>query len=368
MKKNKKLKIILIIIGVIIFLSTSIFVFANNLLNKVNYTDWSDTEIIDASELEIETEEIEDIEIEEIEPENVQLEEIDPLEAIPDVSNILLIGEENIYKDNRGRTDSMMILTINKIEKSVKITSLMRDSYVKIPDHQDNRLNAAYSMGGVPLLVDTIETNFGITIDNTVLVNFNAFEKIIDILGGVDIELTESECEYLNETNYISKEECRTCVPGINHFNGTQALGYARIRYVKSINGEANDFGRTNRQRTILSALFEKYKTANLTTLLNLMNEILPYITTDMTKSEIIDYVTAVVFMMPDEIESFRLPMDNSYQGVSIRGMSVLNLDWDANRSALKTFIYGDLIEEENIEETNSQENETTNNESVEIN
>ena len=347
---KKKNKILLIIIGTIILISASIFVFANNLLNKVNYTDWSNTKVVNTSTIEVETEkneEIENSEIEKIESENIQLEEIDPLKSIPEVSNILLIGEENVYKDDRGRTDSMMILSLNKKDKSIKLISLMRDSYVKIPNHKDNRLNAAYSIGGVPLLIDTIQTNFGITINNTILVNFEAFEKIIDILGGVDIEITQTECEYLNKTNYISKEESRICVPGINHFNGIQALGYARIRYVKGITGETNDFGRTNRQRTLLLALFEKYKTSNLTTLLSLMNEILPYITTDMTKSEIINYIKAVLVMMPNEIETFRIPMDDSYKSVSIKGMSVLNLDWDKNREGLKSFIYGDLVPKE---------------------
>lgn len=349
MSKNKK--IILIIIAIFIFLIGGIFIFADSILSKVNYTDWSNEEIVSETELIKETEELENLE--EIKPEEVIVETIDPLESIPEVSNILLIGEENVYNDKRGRTDSMMILTVNKHEKSLKLTSLMRDSYVKIPEHQDNRLNAAYSIAGVPLLKETIETNYGITIDNTALVNFEAFEKIIDVLGGVDIEITQAECDYLNDNNYISEEENRTLSPGINHFNGNQALGYARIRYVKCIDGEANDFGRTSRQRILLTALFEKYKTSNLTILLDLMNEILPYITTDMTKSQIINYVTAIVAMMPNEIETFRLPIDEGYQGVSIRKMSVLNLDWKKNREALKTFIYGDLIQNSNEELSN---------------
>lgn len=341
----KKKKIIIGVICALIVIILGIIVYANNMLNKINYTNWEDSQKISDEDLDVDTEEV-DENLTKVNPEDIDINNVDPLDSIPDVSNILLIGEENIFGDERGRTDSMMILSINKIEKSVKLTSLMRDSYVKIPNHKDNRLNASYSLGGVPLLKETIENNYGITLDNTVLVNFETFEKIIDILGGVDIEITQEECDYLNANNYISEEENRDLKPGINTFNGNQALGYARIRYVKGIDGELNDFGRTNRQRTLLTAIFNKYKTSNLNTLLDLMNEILPYIKTDMSKTDIINYLTAIVAMKPNEIETFRLPIDNSYEGVSIRKMAVLNLDWDKNREALKNFIYGDLLED----------------------
>ena len=262
------------------------------------------------------------------------------METLPEVSNILLIGEENVYNDARGRTDSMMILSINTKNKTLKLVSLMRDSYVQIPGYKDNRLNTAYALGGVPLLKETIETNFGIQIDNTALVDFEAFEKIIDILGGVDIEITEKECEYLNNSNYISEEDNRILTPGINHFNGNQALGYSRIRYVTSINGESSDFGRTNRHRTVLNALFKEYKDADITDLVKLMNEALPYVTTDITNMQALTYLTAVITMSPDEIETMRIPIDGGYENVSIRKMAVLQLDMEKNREALKNFLY----------------------------
>lgn len=352
---KKKITIIISSIVLIIFLIISgICLYANNVLNKINYDDWSNVEEISDEDLIIEkenTEELQKLEI--VEEDKVEFSEEEILAKIPNVSNILLIGEENQFGDTRGRTDSMMVLTINTSDKTLKLTSLMRDTYVKIPNHQDNRLNAAYNLGGVPLLVDTIETNYGITIDNSVLVNFEAFSKIIDILGGVDVELTEDEAEYLNSTNYITQNDKDIiCYAGKNHFNGIQSLGYCRVRYVKCIDGQANDFGRTSRQRIVLSQLYQNYKNANLTTLLNLVNEILPYITTDMTKDEIINYVTAVVTMNPNKIQTFRLPIDGGYNSVSIRGMSVLNLDWEKNVKELKTFLYGDLIEVKEAKKT----------------
>lgn len=355
----KKKKILMFFLLFLIIFITIGFIFVNAFLSKVNYTDWSNTTHISEEEViqEIikEEETNEDLkDLEEVKPEDVIIETVNPLDSIPNISNILLVGEENYYNDARGRTDSMMILTIDKINGTLKLTSIMRDSYVTIPNYQDNRINAAYAIGGIPLLKETIETNYGITIDNTALVNFEAFQKIIDILGGVDIELTAAEAKYLNSNNYIKEEENRNVIEGVNHFNGSQALGYARIRKVKEIDGESNDFGRTSRQRRVLSTLFDEYKSASLPTLLELANKILPYITTDMSKDEIIDYITAIVFMAPDEIETFRLPIDNGYTNVSIRGMSVLQIDWETNRNALKEFIYGiDL--EENTDTTNTE-------------
>lgn len=333
----KTKKILLILLAFLIFLIGGVFIIANAVLNKMNYTDWSDTKYL--KETDILTEEENTENLQEIDSSDVVFENNYDLTNLPEVSNILLIGEENVYEDTRGRTDSMMILSINTKTKSLKLISLMRDSYVQIPGYQDNRLNAAYALGGVPLLKETIETNFGIQLDNTALVNFDAFESIIDILGGVDIEITEEECEYLNQTNYISKEENRTLVPGLNHLNGNQALGYSRIRYVKGINGESADFGRTNRHRTLLNALYKEYKSSDLTTLMKLMNEILPYITTDISHMEAMNYVMAVLTMSPDSIETLRLPIDEGYNSVSIRKMAVLQLDMDKNREALQEFL-----------------------------
>ncbi len=333
----KTKKILLILLAFFIFLIGGTILIANAMLNKMNYTDWSDTEYLTEADILEEEENIENLK--KVESSEISFDNYDSLEKIPEISNILLIGEENIFEDNRGRTDSMMILSINTNTKSLKLISFMRDSYVQIPGYQDNRLNTAYALGGVPLLKETIETNFGIQIDNTALVNFDAFEHIINILGGVDIEITEEECDYLNKTNYISEEDNRTLKPGLNHFNGNQALGYARIRYVTSINGESSDFGRTNRHRTLLNALYKNYKSSDVTTLIKLMNEILPYITTDISNMEALNYLMAVITMKPNELETLRIPIDGGYEPVSIRKMAVLQLDIDKNREALQEFL-----------------------------
>lgn len=261
------------------------------------------------------------------------------------VVNILLIGEEAINDGSLGRSDSSMIATLNTVEKSIKLTSVMRDMYVTIPGYKNNKLNAAFHNGGGVLLAETIEQNFGIEIDGYVRVNFEAFEKIVDELGGVDIELTSEEAYYLNTTNYISKKKNRCVKEGLQTLNGNQALGYCRVRYKTASNGEANDFGRTYRQRTVLKAIFDKYKHQNIVNMISIATELLSYVKTNMTKSEMISYLTTAASFGTLELETFRIPLDNTYDGQKIDGKAVLVVDFDANKKGLRDFIYAGIAD-----------------------
>lgn len=263
------------------------------------------------------------------------------------IINILLLGEENIGSyTSRGRTDMIVLATIDTISKTVKLTSLMRDSFVQIPGYDDNRINAAYALGGVPLLYATIEKNFGITPDSYCLVRFDDFEKIVDSVGGVDITLSAKEAKYLNKTNYISKPEYRTVKEGVNHMNGNQVLGYCRVRYVAK-DGEKNDFGRTTRHRVAISALIDKVKDLGYADLVRVGLECLPMVTTDVTEVEIERYTQMILDIGGKDItiKEMRIPMDGTYKFVTIRKMSVTQLDIAKNREALHDFIYGDYVE-----------------------
>lgn len=263
------------------------------------------------------------------------------------IINILLLGEENIGSyTSRGRTDMIVLATIDTISKTVKLTSLMRDSFVQIPGYDDNRINAAYALGGVPLLYATIEKNFGITPDSYCLVRFDDFEKIVDSVGGVDITLSAKEAKYLNKTNYISKPEYRTVKEGVNHMNGNQVLGYCRVRYVAK-DGEKNDFGRTTRHRVAISALIDKVKDLGYADLVRVGLECLPMVTTDVTEVEIERYTQMILDIGGKDItiKEMRIPMDGTYKFVTIRKMSVTQLDIAKNREALHDFIYGEYVE-----------------------
>lgn len=262
------------------------------------------------------------------------------------VVNILLIGVEEI--EGASNTDSMIIATMNTKDKSLKLTSLMRDLYVEIPGYSNNRLNSAYAKGGIDLLYDTIELNFGIPLDGYAKVNFSAFEQIVDIIGGVEITLTEKEAYYLNTTNYISDPANRNVVPGTQMVNGNQALGYSRVRKV-STGTESNDFGRTQRQRAVLNSIFDKVKSKNVIELGLLMNEILTKvkIETDITQNEFNDYLEEAVSLKVNKLENYRIPSDGNYKNSKVQLGSLMQevlepTDWDATRAEIRKYIYGD--------------------------
>ena len=196
----------------------------------------------------------------------------------------------------------------------------MRDMYVEIPGYTDNRFNAAYSYGGVRLLYQTIAQNFELKLDGYMVVDFAAFKTVIDTIGGVDIELTDWEHEYL--TTAYKKGSVLKLKKGVNRMNGTQALAYTRIRQDKTA-----DFGRTQRQRNVVESIFKEVKTMPMTKWITLAEEILPYISTDLTNDQIMSYMTSVITMGTTEINQMRIPVDNGYTNQTIRKMQVLVID-----------------------------------------
>lgn len=251
------------------------------------------------------------------------------------VVNILLIGtDKRSYSTEDGRSDSTMIATIDGKHKRLKVTSLMRDMYVSIPGHEDNRFNAAYSFGGVTLLYQTIAQNFGIKLDGYVQVDFVAFKGVINQIGGVKVDLTEWECNFL-KNKYPDYGRAQKLKAGTNRLNGWLALAYSRIRY-----DENGDFGRTQRQRNIIQGAFKKIKSMPMSKIQKLMKNISEYITTDLTNKEILSYISNVLFMGTLDIDQFRLPVDGNYTDETIRGMEVLVLDLPVNKQALSEFIF----------------------------
>lgn len=268
-----------------------------------------------------------------------------PVKVEKDVINILLIGVEEI--GGASNTDSLMIASMNTKDKSVKLTSIMRDLYVEIPGHDNNKINATYAIGGMELLYQTISRDFGIDIDGYVKVNFEAFEKIVDLVGGVDVTLTSKEAYYLNTTNYISNPAYRNVHEGTQTMNGNQALGYCRVRKV-STGTENNDFGRTQRQRAVLNSIFDKVKDMDVFSLVGLMDKFLTQvdIDTDITNSEFNNYLQLGVSLKLKELENYRIPSDGNYgsQRVQIGKYNVdvlVPTDWEATRAEIHEFIYG---------------------------
>ena len=258
------------------------------------------------------------------------------------VSSFLIFGIEEI--EGAKNTDAMLIASINTKDNTIKLTSLLRDTLVKIPGHNPNKLNAVYTLGGASLLVETVEQNYRVKIDGYAFINFEAFESVVNLLGGVPIQLGEQEAKYLNTTNYISNKAYRNVVPGWNTLNGNQALGYVRVRRVPTLGGANDDYGRTLRQRRVMSAIFNQYKGKNLFDLLSVTQKCLGYVKTDVTQKQIELMLEDVVENMISSLDTFRVPVNgmfddpSSYGGVSYP----LVLDWDSNIKELYKFIFLD--------------------------
>lgn len=278
------------------------------------------------------------------------------LDKDTEIVNILLVGadknaDEQNKKGAERRSDSMMIATMDIKHSKLKITSLMRDLYVEIPGHGGNKLNAAYSIGGIQLLYETIAENFGIQMDGYAEVNFDAFVNVIDKLGGIEVTLTESEAKHLNDTNYIKRKKYRNVKVGLQKINGYQALGYCRIRYGKrqangkypgvyTASGKGDDYGRTERQRLTIQAVLKKIKTLSPMELLELAEVILPNIKTDVSKDMIYSYLMTVIKMGTTELKQFSVPIEGGFTSQMINGGQCLVPDLQANKNALRKFIF----------------------------
>lgn len=264
------------------------------------------------------------------------------------VTNILLIGNDSRKNGGDGRSDAMILVSISNQTKTIYMTSLLRDIYVEIPGHEGNRLNAAYSFGGPELLLETIKLNFDIEVNRYVQVNFQAFANLIDAVGGVDLELTNDEVQlvnaYLNEYNMLENRPIDTDylpgdASGLLHLNGPQALAYSRNRYIGS------DFGRTERQRKILEAVFRQLPSSMLTNLDDMIDGILPNLTTNISKSECYALSLDAPKLLTYELVQASIPIESSYQNVTIRKMSVLQVDFEKNKEFIRTQIYGESEE-----------------------
>lgn len=249
--------------------------------------------------------------------------------------NILLVGQDRREGQGRQRSDSMILVSVNKSNNTVTLTSFMRDQYVQIPGYKPNKLNAAYAFGGMQLLTKTLKLNFGVEIDGIVEVDFGGFESIIDLLGGVDVTLTEAEAKYLNDL-YEAKLLDSPVVVGKNHLNAKQALVYVGIREIDT------DYARARRQRTVILGLIDAYKDLPLDQMLGLLDEILPLVTTNLTNSQILSYAIDCFPMLASaNVQTLRIPVEGTFIGglVEVRpgyyGWYQHSIDFEANRDVL---------------------------------
>lgn len=331
------LKLLCTVLGLILAAMLAVTVYFQYLMNRINYVDPEDHYTLSLEELEEylagETDTAADPDAPTMDPDAVDFGNANiQIGGDSNILNILLIGQDRREGESRARSDSMILCTFNKETKQLILTSILRDLYVQIPGYQSNRVNVAYAAGGMQLLNETLEKNFGIQVDGNVEVDFTQFQTIVDLLGGVSIDLRQDEANLLNKT------PGNALTAGVNLLTGEQALQYARIR---SLDADG-DFSRTNRQRKVINAILDAYKNASLPTILSLLDDILPMITTDMNNLQIIAYALELFPLLSDvTIVSQRIPADGTYSGQMIRGMAVLVADMDATRQLLEETLLG---------------------------
>lgn len=277
------------------------------------------------------------------------------------ILNVMLFGVDYAQEGENSRSDSMIMLSVDNRHKKLKLTTFMRDTWVNIPDYGYDKLTHAYSYGGAALTIQTIESNFGIKVDRYAVVDYESFKSIVDILGGVDIELTEDEIGYINFQMYINDktgntpQETITDPPGVVHLNGREALWYARDRGFDDVNYpgvvfEGDDWDRTRRQRNFLSVVFESMKDASLPQIVSIVGEVGPLITTNFKKDEITTLVANSLKYLQYDVEQYYVPQGEigtlwKYSDPSINNDYIEIIDMDTVRNDFAKFIFEDLID-----------------------
>lgn len=296
--------IFLIIVGVLGF---GVFKVANDLLSEINY----DNDLIRQNEFVNE----------------------DDLFKSDEVTNILLIGVDRRDADESSRSDTMMLLSIDRANEKIKLTSFMRDMWVEIPGKGYSKINSSCMWGGPKLVMDTIEYNFNVDIDDYMLVDFDMFTKIVDGLGGVQVEVTEKEAAYFGSgRKYAPPMKIEA---GNTLLNGEEALWYCRIRYLD------DDFHRTERQRKVISAIINKAKETKPKELIKISKDVMPYVETSIPQNELMKLGIGALFSyMHYDIEQQQIPASKTWEYGSRNGMDVILIDVEANKNILYDFIY----------------------------
>lgn len=261
------------------------------------------------------------------------------------IENILLIGLDGTNDKFPKRSDTMIILTIDKLNKSLKLTSLARDTLVKIPGRGEEKLTHAYAYGQEELLMQTINENFDLDIKDYAVVNFKSFIDIVDIIGGVDINVNEKEIHHLNEVikecygvNHEDTKNIEYITSSGNHnLNGYQALAYARIRKLDTI------YKRDERQRLILTNIAHKLSDVSISKYLQIAKSILRHIKVNIAFNKIIDLAFIAHELASYDISQLEFPISEYREEGRIgeRGTYVVKWDKNKNIELLHQFIYG---------------------------
>ena len=237
------------------------------------------------------------------------------------ITNILLLGIDN----QENASDAMMVFSLDKDTNTAKLTSIMRDLSVDLgPNAEKHKINYAYNVGGVEESVKVVNREFDLDINKYVKVSFDGLVDVIDYIGGININITESERKIIG----VPKS-------GNVTLNGKQALAYSRIRKID------NDYQRTSRQRKVLMAIFNKAKSISVSSYPKALADLSSNVETNLSTFELLDLAKAVMSLSSDDLEGFRIPIDGTSHDSMDKGIYYLEWDRAANKKAIHDFIYG---------------------------
>ena len=346
-KKGRAKRVLCVILSVILLIFGSGLLYYYSILNSMNFKDITKPSNTDSTDPSIAA----------LSGDGTQLSLTDG-ELLQDskVLNVMLFGEDNSKGADHGRSDTMIMLSIDNRHKKLKLTSFQRDTYVYIPNYGYNKLNASYTYGGATLAIQTIEANFGIKIDRYAVVDFNSFIDIIDTLGGIDMELTQDEIDYINYQMYKNEQTDNptliTDAPGVVHLTGQQALWYSRNRGLSigedgnTIGIDGDDWDRTSRQRKLLETVFNDMKSADLGQIISIVGAVGPLITTNLKKDEITALVSHSLTYLKYEVVQYNIPADGfwRYNDDTPAGSVIEITDLEGQRIDFAKFVYEELV------------------------
>lgn len=257
------------------------------------------------------------------------------------IYNLLLIGVDNPGEELTGRSDTMLLASFNARTAELRLVSFMRDTYVAIPRHGHNKLNAAYAYGGAELLLETLEKSFGVHVDGYVTVNYALMADLVEAIGGVELEVSQDELKKLNGIveyyNYLRgrpEEEGLLLQAGYQRLNGVQTMAYARIRKLDS------DFVRVERQQRVILAIYKQISGADLATLTRVMADHISRVGTNVTLAQAASLLTSVLSAGEVDARTMRIPADGAYYSQMLNDTYYIVPKLERCQTELQAFLY----------------------------
>lgn len=319
-KKRRQKKIALVAVEILVLLLLAVVLFIVVKLSRIEKDNSFSAEDIDINE-------------------GISQESQEIMEGY---TTIALFGLDNRSNGNlsKGNSDVIMIASINNDTHDVKLVSVYRDSYLDIGNGKYQKCNSAYASGGPEQAISMLNRNLDLNITDYVTVDFNAVVECVDLLGGVELTVTDEEailmCGYMDEISKLTKKKSEYLPGGGTYvLDGVQACAYARIRYTTG-----DDYKRTERQRIVLAAMVEKAQKADIKTLNSLIDEVFGDIKTSFSNADLIALATKIFEYKLGETTGF--PFEKNTITLGSKGSVVVPCDLKTNVKQLHVFLYGD--------------------------